>query len=141
MAWDWDPFEHFRRMHEQIERAFHEPHAFTEHFVRPAIANVYETETGVIAEFELPGVDKKDINISITAKDAEVSVARKEEKEERKKKFYRKEARTLSFYRKITFPAEIIPEKAKATYRNGILRVEAPKAKPSKKQKHYLKVE
>jgi HSP20 family protein len=137
---DWDPFEHFRRIHHELERALgqtlHENGDF-----RPAAANVYETETGVIAEFELPGVDKRDIAVNVTADEVEVRVERKEERESKQKRFYRHEARALSFYRKISLPVEIVPGKAKAAYRNGILRIEAPKAKPSDRGGRTLTVE
>lgn len=136
---EWDPFGEFKRIQHEI---FHALAPFEERVrVRPAFANVYETETGVIAEFELPGVDKKDIKINLTPTDVEVKVERKEEKEEKTKRFYKHEARALSFYRKIAFPVEVVTEKAKATYRNGILRVEAPKVKTAKKSVKTLTVE
>jgi HSP20 family protein len=138
----WDPFDYFRRIQDEMQRAFAElPHVHEHMHARPAFANVYETETGVIAEFELPGVDKKDIQLDITAHDVEVKVERKEEKEEKGKKLYRHEVRSMSFYRRVSFPVEIVPEKAKATYRNGILRIEAPKVKQAKTAKRKLVVE
>lgn len=141
MVWHIDPFEYFRRLHHEMERAFALP--WDEHIaVRPAAANIYETETAVIAEFELPGVDKKEIKVQITPSEVELRVERKEEKEEKAKRFYRHEARAASFYRRLSLPVEVVSEKAKATFRNGVLRIEAPKAKPAKKEGvHELTIE
>jgi HSP20 family protein len=140
MVWDWDPFEYFQQMRKEMERAFGTPIAqFGQ--IRPAVANVYETESGVIAEFELPGVDKKEVQVQITSAEAVVRVERKTEKRSERKSVYRQEARALSFYRRVSFPVEIVPEKARAQYHNGILRIEAPKAKADRKGVRTLPIE
>ncbi len=135
----WDPFEEMRRMQEEMQRAFGrlQPSGGrgTQGFSRTPVSDVRETESSVIADIELPGVDKKDINLIVTDDFIEVSVSSKKEKEIREKKRYSYEASSKAFYRKLPLPTEVDADKAKAEYRNGILRVEMPKKAVAKKEK------
>ena len=108
---------------------------------RPAVANVYETENSVIATFEMPGVDKNDIDLKVDEGSIEVQVKSKAEKEEKRKGYYAYAARAKSFYRKMPLPTEVIAEKAEAEFKNGVLRVELPKAKAGKKEKKGRKID
>ncbi len=101
------------------------PAVFQE-FRTPAV-NVYETDKSVVAEFELPGVDKKDINLNVTEDSIEVKVDKKLEKQVKRKGYYVYEAQRQGFFRRIPLPMQVIPEKTKAEFKNGVLRVECPK--------------
>lgn len=94
---------------------------------RIPLADVKETENNVLAVFEIPGVDKKDIELNVTENAIEVKVEKKAEKEIKGKESYAYEARTNQFYRALPLPEKVKADQTQATYKNGILRVEMPK--------------
>ncbi len=98
---------------------------------RSALADVKETATSVVAAFEIPGIDKKDIEINLTEDSLEV----KAYKELSCKTKDKEECRSIRFYRNIALPSKVVPSGAKASYTNGILRVEAAKTKETQKVK------
>jgi len=120
----WDEW---RRFQEEMERSFRNLFPIEKEGVRTPISDVYETENSVIAVFEIPGVEKEDIELMVSEDRIEVSTKKKKEEEEKKKGYYRYEAEAKAYYRMISLPAKVIPEKAEATYKNGVLRVEIPK--------------
>ncbi len=140
-----DMLDEMRRIQEEIERAFsnfYTKRAAPEKGEKTAktgtrmpATDVYETENNVIVAAELPGIDKKDIALNITGNEIEIRAEKKQEKEQKGKGFYKFAAARNQFYRRMTLPAEVKPEKAKAEYKNGLLRVEIPKTKKAAKKK------
>lgn len=106
-----------------------------EEVARLPVAEVYETENSVIAAFELPGVSKEEIELNIAEDRIEVKVERKLEKKAEEKDSYSYEMRKHAFYGALPLPSEVIAENAEASYKDGILRVEIPKAKKAEKKK------
>ncbi len=98
---------------------------------RTPLTDVWETDKEVIATLELPGVDKKDIKVHATEDSVEVKVEKKQEvkQEDKKKGMYRIERSYSGFYRYITLPSKVNPDKIKATYKNGVLELRMPKLK------------
>ena len=139
-----DIFEEMRAMQEEMDRLFGKffrtrpmlEHSGSkdlttgDHFRSP-IADMKETENSVIARFELPGVDKKDIELNVTEDYIEVKSEKKQEK--KKDKMY--ERFSQQFYRRIPLPTNVKAEKAKASYKNGILNIEIPKKKEISRKK------
>ncbi len=139
----WDIFDEMRRMQKEFDRAFGLPAernlpAPREEF-RPAVADCYETENSVISCFEIPGADKDDIELNITDDYIEVTVEKETEHKEEKEGIKTYSVGRSQFYRRQALPANVDPNKAKASYKNGVLRVEVPKDKESKKRK--IKIE
>ncbi len=97
---------------------------------RVPVTDLRETESGFIAAIELPGVEKKDIELTVTERAIEVKVDKKEEKmtEDREKGVFSHSAVSRHFYRSFPLPKPAVPGKAKAELRQGVLRVEVPKA-------------
>ena len=58
---------------------------------RKPLTDIWETENEVVASIEIPGVDKKDIDINLTEDKLEIKVEKKHEKEDKKKGMYRLE--------------------------------------------------
>jgi HSP20 family protein len=96
---------------------------------RMPIVNQFETKEKLITEIELPGVEKKDIELNIGDNFAEVKVVRMMNKENHDQGIHRFESKCASFYRRIPFPIEVKTEMAHAIFKNGILKLELPKAK------------
>jgi HSP20 family protein len=93
-----------------------------------------ESEDSVHAEFELPGVDKKDIQLNVTDDGIEVKVEKKLEKEVEDKGRFSYERGMQSFYRHIPLAKRVESSLVKATYKDGVLTLEIPK-KVSEKPK------
>lgn len=102
---------------------------------RTPLSDIRETETKVIATFELPGADKGEIDLNVTEDTIEIKVSKKAEKEVKDKNKYSYEARSSQFYRALPLPTTVKAHQAKATYKNGILNIEIPKEKVEKKKK------
>jgi len=81
---------------------------------------------------ELPGIDLKDINVSITSNVLTIKGVKKVEKEEKKEKYYRKESRSGSFQRTLSLPTAVDAEKIAAELKNGILTITLPKREEEK---------
>ena len=100
---------------------------------RQPLTNLKETNNMYIATVEIPGVDKKDIQLNISENSLEVKVEKKSEMKiaNENKGFIRSERFFSNFYRLMNLPSKIIPEKVRASYKNGILEVVLPKAQSS----------
>ena len=103
---------------------------------RHAVTNLRETDKEIIATVELPGVDKKDIQIDANDKGIEIKVEHHDEKKEEKKGIIKQERRCAGFYRRITTPS-IDVDNIQATYKDGVLELKMPK-KEVKKSKQIL---
>jgi len=94
--------------------------------------DIYEEKDNVVAEIELPGIESKDIEVSVSDNILRVEAKKEEKKEEKDKGYFRKELRKGYFKRVVPLPVEVINEKAEAVYEGGILKVSVPKKKPQK---------
>lgn len=102
--------------------------------------DVTESEGNIEVKAELPGLERKDIDISLERDLLVIKGEKKHEKEESEKHFYRKERRYGSFYRALRLPAEVESEKIDATYKDGVLKITLPKTEESKKKIAHIKV-
>jgi HSP20 family protein len=90
--------------------------------------NVSETEAAMQVTAELPGMEEKDIQISLEQDCLVLSGEKKSENEEQGKNFHRYERSYGSFQRVIPLVSEIQEDKVDATFKNGILTITLPKA-------------
>ena len=93
-----------------------------------------ETEEEFIAKLTMPGLDKNDIDISITDGVLTIKGETKEEdeKEDEKGSWLVREHRHCSYFRSVRLPSEVEAEKANAEYKNGVLTLTLPKAEEVK---------
>jgi len=135
----WEPFRGLERMREEMDRLFQDvfggglPTAGQLRHRVPAI-DLAETETDVVLTAELPGVDKKDLSLEVLPDALTLSAKTSREKEEKGETFYRRECSWGEFRRVIPLPAEVKAEGAKATLRDGVLKVTLPKTETAKAQ-------
>lgn len=92
----------------------------------PAV-NIRETEEAFIVEMAAPGMKKEDFNIEIKEGMLLISSEHKEEKEEKKEQFTRKEFNYSAFNRSFQLPENVNPGVIKAAYKEGLLTIELPK--------------
>ncbi len=102
--------------------------------------DVSETDTALEVVADLPGLEKKDINVTIEDDLLVIKGERKEEKEEKGKKFHTIERRSGSFYRALRLPMEVESDKIEAAFKEGVLTLKLPKSKKSKKKTAQIEI-
>lgn len=80
---------------------------------------------------ELPGMDEKDINLSVEDGLLTISGEKKAETEEKDKGYYLKECSYGSFSRSVRLPDNIADDKISAQFRKGVLFIDMPKTQPN----------
>ncbi|HLD06778.1 MAG TPA: Hsp20/alpha crystallin family protein [Candidatus Nanoarchaeia archaeon] len=108
--------------------------------IRMPRCQLQETEKAVIASFELPGAEKKDIELNVTDTHIEVKVQKKMEKEHQENGAYYYQAASQGYYRAVPLPVEVQGSKAEASYRDGVLRVEVPKLKQVERRAKRIEI-
>ena len=91
--------------------------------------DVVDTDKEIRVTAELPGLDEKDIEVSLTREALTIKGEKREEKEEKGKDYYRSERSYGSFTRSIPLPVEVDAEKVAASFKKGVLTVKLPKTK------------
>lgn len=105
------------------------------------LVDVIDKKDNILVKAELPGVDKKDVKISLSENTLTIRGERKEEKETKKEDYYCCERAFGSYSRTIALPVEIDKSKAKASYKNGILEIILPKIEEVKPKEIEIKPE
>jgi HSP20 family protein len=94
--------------------------------------DIFETDNELVLKADVPGVDLKDIDISIENGTLSLKGERKFEREEKNKGFHRLERSYGSFVRYFTVPDTVDSENVKADYQGGVLSVTLPKKEIAK---------
>ena len=90
------------------------------------LVDVIEEDGKLIATIDLPGVNKKDIEVDIDEEKITVSAKREQKAETNQEGVYRLERRYAGFKRTIPLREGVRPEQATANYQDGVLRIEVP---------------
>ena len=135
----WDPFGGLSRMRGEIDRMFDEFFSGEPFLARigegrsvPSV-DIEETDGTVVVRAELPGVKKEDLEIEVMPDSLTLKAETKEEKEEKGKRYYRKERAWGMFQRTIPLPVQVKSNEAKASLKDGVLEVTLPKVAEEKK--------
>jgi len=97
----------------------------------PAV-DIIEGEREITIKAELPGVEPKDVSISLANNVLTLKGHRESEKEVRKENYYRMERATGAFARAFTIPVSIDSDAVTADFKNGLLTITLPKKESSK---------
>ncbi len=89
--------------------------------------DVEDREKDVMVTCEVPGVEKKDLDISVSGNLLSIKGEKKYEHEEKEKKYYRRESFAGSFHRTIPLPDVVDATKIDARLKNGVLVLTLPK--------------
>jgi len=127
----YDPWGDFKKLQNEINSLFDFDRfpATTGLFDRsfsPAL-DVIENSQDFTVKCELPGLDQKDIDVSIASNVLTIKGQKKDEREEKKGKYYKKESWSGSFQRTLPLPASIENDKIQAEFKEGILTITLPK--------------
>ncbi len=110
------------------------------HIEEPRI-DLYEEKDKLVAEIEMPGIDAKSINVSIEDNLLKIEAKKEEKKEEKRKGYYKKEIKSGYLKRVVSLPVDVKGDKARAEYKNGVLKIEMPKKEAKKTKSQKIKVE
>lgn len=139
-----NPFDDMDREFESLfRRGWRHPllGGFNELNVEPAFegkvptVDVIDQDDQVLIKAELPGIDKKDLDISVTDETVSIKGTTRVEKEEEKGDYYRREISQGSYQRVLAIPANVDSTKAKAKFRDGVLELSLPKTEKSNRKK------
>lgn len=89
--------------------------------------DVSQTDDAVQVTVELPGIEEKDIDVTLSEGVLTIRGEKRHEEDRKDKKFHHVERSYGSFQRSILLPAEVDSEKVDAEFRNGVLTVTLPK--------------
>lgn len=101
--------------------------------------DIVERDNEVLVRAELAGVDKKDIDVSVTDNTVTIKGCTKHETKEEKGDYFRSETRQGAFSRTVTLPCDVEGKKAEAHFEDGMLELTIPKLEGSKR--HTIAVE
>jgi HSP20 family protein len=102
--------------------------------VRMPSLDVVDRDNEVLVRAEIPGIEKKDINVTLTDNVLTIKGESKKEEKEEKGDYYRHEISSSSFARSVTVPTSVDVAKAAANLKDGVLEIKLPKAEPSKRR-------
>ena len=102
--------------------------------------DVTETEDEIVVRADIPGIEEKELSISLSGDNLIVKGERKEEKESKGKHFHRIERAYGSFQRTIPMPVAVDAEKIEAECNKGVLEVHLPKKEEAKAKEIPVKV-
>ena len=95
--------------------------------VREATVDLVDEGNRFVVHAELPGVAKDKIDVSLTENGVEISAETNVETEDTEKNFVVRERVYSHVYKQLSFPEEVVPEKAESTFKDGLLEVCIPK--------------
>lgn len=137
----WDPFRELANLQNSVSRLF------DEHYLRPFEranltqgwmfpVDIKDTPEAVTIRAELPGMEKKDINVSFNDNVLTIRGERRKEEKEEGSSFVRMERSYGSFSRSFSLDVPVKPDEIKARYENGILEVIMAKDKKPVSEKN-----
>jgi HSP20 family protein len=135
----WDPFRELEEMSSRLNRFFNQtsPRQLGEDGGEtladwaPAI-DIQETDGEYLIHADLPAVKKDDVKVSVQDGILAVEGERRQEKEEKGKKFHRVERSYGKFVRRLALPTDVDQQKVAAEFKDGVLSVHLPKSAVAK---------
>ncbi|MDA8214791.1 MAG: Hsp20/alpha crystallin family protein [Nitrospiraceae bacterium] len=146
----WSPLKELEDMRKDMDRLFEEFFSpITRRrrgWLKPEMGvivpniEMYDRKNEIVVKAELPGVAKEDIDLTITKDSLTLKGETKKEEEIKEENYYAAEISYGSFTRTIALPAEVDSEKAKASFKNGVLEVVLPKREEAKPKEIKIEV-
>jgi len=141
------PFEQFRREMDQLFDGF-----LTDWPGRTSLldrqlgsfmpdVDVKETEKEVRVTAELPGLDEKEVEVTLTEGALTIKGEKREEQNEDKGDFHRSECRYGMFERTLQLPRGIDADKVKASFKKGVLKITLPKTAEAQSNRKRIAIE
>ena len=130
----FEPMREMITLREAMDRLFNDaftPSAFSGGLQLPAV-DLYQTDDEVVVTASLPGLKSDDVQITVTGEMLTLKGEFKQKDEVKEKAYHLREQRYGAFERTFALPTEVVSDKAKAEFENGILTITLPKAEEVK---------
>jgi len=149
-----EPFGGFRQqmeaLHKEMDRLFDDmsseslhgslfPQAWGRELLMPDIDET-EDDKAFHVSVEQPGMNEKDVDITLSDRQLTIRGEKKQDKEEEGKDFYRRERNYGAFRRTIELPGEVDESKIEASFKKGVLTIELPKTKEAQEKIRHIDV-
>ncbi|MFN8434938.1 MAG: Hsp20/alpha crystallin family protein [Anaerolineales bacterium] len=132
----WEPAREMMTLREAMDRLFDD--AFTRplslsgnSWSIPAV-DMYQTDKEVVVKAALPGIKADEVQLNVTGEVLTIKGETKQENEAKEKAYHIREQLWGTFERSLVLPTEVVADKAKADFENGILTITLPKAEEVK---------
>ena len=140
----WDPFREMEDVFDRYSRAIGWPRRGAQEVMAtgdwaPRV-DIAETDNEFIIKAEIPEVEKEDVKVTVDSGVLTIRGERKQEKEEKGKKFHRVERYYGSFTRSFTLPDNVDESKIEASFKDGMLNLQIPKTEAAKPKAIEVKV-
>jgi len=139
----WEPAREMMTLRDAMDRLFDD--AFTRPlnlssngWSVPAV-DLYQTDNEVVVKASLPGIKADEVQINVTGEVLTIKGETKQKEEVAEKAYHIREQRFGSFERSIILPTDVIADKAKADFENGVLTITLPKAEEVKPKSITIK--
>jgi HSP20 family protein len=139
----WEPAREMMSLREAMD------HLFDDAFTRPVsvsanawsvpAVDMYQTDNEVIVKAALPGVKADEVQINVTGEILTLKGEVKQKEEVKEKTYHIREQRWGMFERSLALPIEVVADKAKAEFENGVLTITLPKAEEVKPKSITIK--
>ncbi len=139
----WTPLTGIKTEMDRLFDRFLEPRwdeFFTTGEWAPSL-DLSETKDALVVKAEIPGMDSKDVQITLQEQLLTIKGEKKQEKEEKDARYHRVERSWGAFTRAIRLPVAVDGEKVSANFKNGLLTVTLPKTPAAKGATIPIKVE
>lgn len=141
----WKPFGEVSSLRKEMDNLLNNflgetsfPRSFSQEW-NPSV-DVSETDDQLLIKAELPGLDAKDVNVSISGDILTVKGEKKKEEEKKDEHFHSTERFYGSFQRSFRLPANIKTDEVDATFKKGVLQLVLRKTEDSRKKEIEIKV-
>ena len=126
----WDPFTDLRQTMDRLfDEGFSRPWRFLSAEQEATFPiEVSETDEDLKVRASLPGIKPEDVDISVTHDVLTIKAQHREQTEDKKKDYYRREIRYGAWRRALSLPVSVDADHAKARFENGLLHLRLPKA-------------
>lgn len=132
----WEPAREMMTLREAMDRlfddAFTRPLSLTSNNWSIPAVDMYQTDDEVVVKAALPGIKADEVQINVTGEVLTIKGETKQENETKEKAYHLREQRWGAFERSIVLPTEVVADKAKADFENGVLTITLPKAEEVK---------
>lgn len=144
---EMDPFNMQHQMNQMFEEIFNVPNGCrpmqgmmnVENSFSPRL-DISESDQEIRINADLPGLDEKDIHLSVENNQLTISGEKKFESEEKDRTYHRVERRYGSFSRRIGLPENVEVDKIDASFKKGVLMIIIPKPAEVESQRKRIPI-
>lgn len=136
----WNPFREMETLQEEMNKLFNfslgrwngETPEGSDGVSLIPVMDIADSKNQVKITTEIPGIDKKDLNVSVDGNNLIIRAEKKREEKSEEEGIVRVERSFGTFYRTVTLPSTVDTSKIEASYKNGVLTLTLPKREEAK---------